>query len=183
MSAVCPVPQKSSPVPHISTDAPQFVVVDTHNSAESALCSLMSCIMKAIPTVSPYTDPWGTPLCGLSAGLSGSGHPGSILHLPSCPHLQLSLTCWVTGQLWDTVQKPSQGILQHPQPVSHHPMNPCMSKQAEQSRDFFSSAVDAASLPQEKVEGCTAFKAERKLMNPPKCCADFHNEYVSILLE
>lgn len=37
-----PIPQDSSPVPHISNDAPQFV--DIHNSAGRAVCPLMSCI-------------------------------------------------------------------------------------------------------------------------------------------
>lgn len=80
-------------------------------------------------------------------------------------------------------QNPSQGILQHPQThltSSHEPLHV---QWAEQSVHFCSSAVGTASPRQEKVEGCTAFRAERKLMNPPKCSADFPKEYVSILLE
>lgn len=113
-------------------------------------------------------------------------HCGSPVN--SLPAL-LSTSPAVTHQLHDktamgdcakSLPRVSFSTLRH---ISHLPMNLCMSKYAEQSLNFSSSAVDTASLPQEKLEGSSAFKAERKLMNPPKCYAGFHNEYVSILFE
>lgn len=147
---------------------------------ECTLSSHAPALLEAILSVRPHTDPWETPLCTdyqLDSQALWILAVQSILYLPRCPPLQLSLTNRVTRQLWETVPKAFLGVSFSPlRHISHHLMNLCVSKWAEQSIQFSSSAVGTASLPQEKLEGSTAFKAERKLMNPPKCYADFHND-------
>lgn len=104
------IPQDSSPVPHILTNAPwSTTLLGEHNSA----------LMEAIPNVSPHTDPWGTPLCKDCQLDSQTAQ--SILYLPLWPHLQLSLNSWVTKEqrVWETVPKSFPGYPSAPSDTSY----------------------------------------------------------------
>lgn len=103
-----PVPWDSSPVSHILTDAPQFVGI--HNLGVHFVLSCPA-LTKAIPSVSPHITVW---IVCVTLRHCASW---SILCLPSCPHLQLSLTCWGTRQLWGTVPKAFPGY--PPAPSAH----------------------------------------------------------------
>lgn len=102
MPAVCPNPSGQQPCPpHINRWSTLNLLTSTVLLGEHFVLSCPA-LMETIPSVCPDTDLWGTALCrdcqldSLALWILAAQ---SILFLPCCPHLQLSLTDWVTRQL------------------------------------------------------------------------------------